>query len=95
MAQLFDAEGELVLEAAWYGAGDLLAVEPDTLLPIWWPVIHEGRHWTSAQRLQAFEDAVRVTTDTMVDVHSEVMRIVKALRLLRATLPSDPTFARD
>lgn len=37
MAKLFDSDGELLREVQPFDQRGLLAVEPDTLLPTWWP----------------------------------------------------------
>jgi hypothetical protein len=58
MASLVEANGALVPEAKKFDKGDLLALMPGSLLPVWWPEEWEGEHWTPTQRVAYFEQAL-------------------------------------
>jgi hypothetical protein len=60
MVTLFDADGEFFAALVPYRQEGLLAIEPESRLPVWWPEVDaEGIQWSPQERIRAFEAAVR------------------------------------
>jgi hypothetical protein len=94
MAKLFDEDRFLLPELVPYRKEGLLAVEPETLLPVWWPEVDgEGVRWSPRQRIRALEAAVQARMAARAPGGAgagddfEVTRILAALRYLRSVVP--------
>jgi hypothetical protein len=84
VARFFDEDQELLPQFVRYRKEGLLAVDPETLIPTWYP---DGEG-TQRQRVAEFETtlrAVMVERSSGADAErSEAMRILTALRTLRS-----------